>query len=96
MDTLIKRDFPGIGGPEGPKSCHIIVGTKQLRKQLKRGGVLRVYLALDADPAITAPLEAESQHLGVPCTWVRSMPELGRACGIAVGAAAAAVVADCL
>ena len=94
MDTLIKRDFPGIGGPGGPDNCHIIVGTKQLRKRLKLGGVLRVYLALDADPAITTPLEAQSLQKGIPCTWVRSMPELGRACGIQVGAAAAAVVAD--
>ena len=94
MDTLIKRDFPGIGGPEGPKSHHIIVGTKQLRKRLGQSGVLRVYLALDADPAITAPLEDKCLQLGVPCSWVRSMPELGKACGIQVGAAAAAVVAD--
>ena len=94
MDTLIKRDFPGIGGPDAPNNNHIIVGTKQLRKRLNRGGVLRVYLALDADPAITAPLQALSDQTGAPYTWVRSMAELGHACGIEVGAAAAAVVAD--
>lgn len=73
---------------------HIIVGTKQLHKQLNRGGVCRVYLARNADPAITAPLEALCAKTGVEVLWVCSMQDLGRACGIDVGAAAAATVAQ--
>lgn len=94
MDTLIKRGSSGAGDLKDLQSDHIIVGTKQLRKALNRGGVRWVYLALDADPAITAPLEEICLQLGVPCAWVRSMLDLGRACGIDVGAAAAAAVAD--
>lgn len=94
MDTLIKRDSSGIDGLKKPESDHIIVGTKQLRKALSRGGVRRVILALDADPAITAPLETLCGEKGVPCSWVKQMSELGSACGIDVGAAAAAIVAD--
>ena len=94
MDKRIKRDSLGVGDLEDLRRNHIIVGTKQLRKRLNRGGVRTVYLALDADPAITVPLEAMCGQMDVPCHWVRSMLELGRACGIDVGAVTAAVVAD--
>lgn len=91
MDTIIKRGSAGADGLPNLHTDHIVVGTKQLRKALLRGGVARVYLALDADPAITAPLEALCGEKGVNCAWVRRMADLGRACGIDVGAAAAAV-----
>lgn len=91
MDTLIKWDSTGTDDLKELQSNHIIVGTKQLRKALNRSGVRRVYLAQDADPAITAPLEDLCIRNGVPCSWVRRMLDLGRACGIDVGAAAAAV-----
>ena len=94
MDTQVKRGSSGIDGLENLLSSHIIVGTKQLRKGLNRGGVQRVYLALDADPAITLPLEEMCLQRQVECVWVRSMQMLGQACGIEVGAAAAAVVSD--
>lgn len=92
MDTLIKRDSLGTDSLEELENSHIVVGTKQLRKRLNRGGVRRVYLALDADPAITEPLQVQCGEKGIPCTWVRHMQDLGRACGIEVGAAAAAAV----
>ena len=94
MDTLIKRGSSGIDGLKDLQSSHIIVGTKQLRKGLSRGGVQRVFLARDADPAITLPLEEMCLQRQVECVWVRSMQALGQACGIEVGAAAAAVVSD--
>ena len=70
-----------------------VVGTKQIRKALKSGAARRVFLARNADPAITEPIEAMCQHNNVEYAWVKSMTDLGRACGIEVGAAAAAVVA---
>ena len=94
MDTLIKRGSSGFDDLKELEMSHIIVGTKQLRKRLDRGGVVRVYLALDADPAITAPLEALCQQKGVACHRVKRMLDLGSACGIEVGAAVAAVIAD--
>ena len=69
-----------------------VVGAKQLRKALTSGTVHRVYLARNADPAITEPLEAMCQSNHVDYAWVRSMTDLGHACGIEVGAAAAAAV----
>ena len=70
----------------------VVVGSKQLRKALDRGTVRFVVLARNADPAITEPIEAICRFNDVPCHWVASMQELGKACGIDVGASAAAAV----
>ena len=70
----------------------VVVGAKQLRKAFNRGTVNRVFLARNADPALTEPLEAMCKDRSVKCVWVKSMTDLGQACGIEVGAAAAAVV----
>ena len=70
----------------------IVVGSKQLKKALKNGNARRVFLACNADPAITEPIAALCQLNHVDFAWVRSMTDLGHACGIEVGAAAAAAV----
>ena len=70
----------------------IVVGTKQLKKALKNGTARRVFLACNADPAVTEPIAALCQLNNVDFAWVRSMTDLGHACGIEVGAAAAAAV----
>ena len=93
MDTLIKRGSLGSDALEELNDHQIIVGTKQLKKALNRGGVRRVFLAEDADPAITGMLELLCQQSGTEYVWGGRMLDLGRACGIEVGAAAAATVA---
>ena len=70
-----------------------VVGAKQIRKALTSGSAGKVFLARNADPAITDPIIALCQHHGVEFAWVKTMSELGQACGIDVGAAAAATVA---
>ena len=70
----------------------VVAGAKQLRKALNSGMVFRVYLARNADPAITEPLEVLCKQHNVQYTWAKSMTELGTACGIEVGAAAAAAL----
>ena len=69
-----------------------VVGAKQLKKALKNGNARRVFLACNADPAITEPIAALCQLNKVDVAWVRSMTDLGNACGIEVGAAAAASI----
>ena len=69
-----------------------VAGAKQIRKALTSGKAKCVYLAADADPAITEPLLALSQQCNIAAHWVRSMTNLGQACGIEVGAAAAAAI----
>ena len=69
-----------------------VVGAKQLRKALNSGLARKVYLAQNADPAITEPIEALCQLKAIDYAWVKSMTDLGHACGIEVGAAAAAAL----
>lgn len=71
----------------------VVVGAKQLRKALVSGTAQLVCLAENADPALTEPIAAMCQQNNVEYAWVPSMSDLGHACGIEVGAAAAAVVA---
>ena len=70
-----------------------VVGAKQLRKALNAGNVQQVYLAKNADPAITEPIEVMCKENNIEYAWVKSMKDLGRACGIEVGAAVATIVA---
>ena len=70
----------------------VVVGAKQLRKALQNGLVFKAYFAENADPAVTEPLIALCQLNHVEFAWVRSMTDLGHACGIEVGAAAAATL----
>ena len=67
-----------------------VAGAKQIRKALASGRAQKVFLASNADPALTEPLLALCKEHAVPFVWVQSMVELGQACGIEVGAAAAA------
>ncbi len=92
MDTLIKRGSAGDDDLQELRNHQHIVGTKQLRKALDRGSVCRVFLARDADPAVTEPLAAQCERVGAAYVWVAKMTDLGRACGIDVGAAAAATL----
>ena len=69
-----------------------VVGAKQLKKAVKSGRAKVVFLAENADPAVTEPLEKLCADNFIQITWVPTMAELGRACGIEVGAAAAALL----
>ncbi len=69
-----------------------LVGAKQIRKAVTSRKARRVYLAKNADPAITQPLAALCRQNGVSYAWVKSMKDLGDAAGIEVGASAAAAV----
>lgn len=69
-----------------------VVGVKQVRRALNAGRAKRLYLARDADPQLTRPLAEQARDQGVETFWSDSMKELGRDCGIAVGAAVAATV----
>ena len=90
----MKKDcrIPECGDLTVLTKTKVIVGSKQLRKALENGRARCVYLAMNADPAITEPLEALCQNCHVAYTWVPSKQDLGTACGIEVGAAAAAAV----
>ena len=92
MDIKNLSKIPNCGSLPDLSGVNTVVGAKQLRKAIMARRVRQVFLARNADPAVTEPLEQLCAQYHIEPTWVRSMQELGRACGIEVGAAAAAVV----
>lgn len=92
MDTKKVCMIPDCGDLAELSRSQVVVGAKQLRKALEKDRVRLVCLARNADPVITEPIEAQCVSHGIPCVWVPTMQELGSACGIDVGAAAAAAV----
>ena len=69
-----------------------VVGAKQARRALRDGRAARLYVAMDADPRMLQPLVQEAVNRQVPITQAPSMKDLGASCGIAVGAAVAALL----
>ena len=92
MDKKKVCKIPKCGTEPSIDGRKAVVGSKQLRKALQAGRAEYVYLAENADPAITEPIEQMCGELHIQITWVRTMAELGQKCGIEVGAAAAAVL----
>ncbi len=90
--------IPGRMDPSGAlarlKRERRAVGARQTLRALHRGVAQVVYVARDADPAVTRPIVELSQRMAVELVYVDSMHTLGRACGIDVGASAAALVAE--
>ncbi len=70
-----------------------VVGAKQVRRAVENGTAKKVFLADNADPRLTGPLAQLCKEKGVEVETVQAMKELGKACGIAVPAAVAAILA---
>lgn len=68
------------------------VGANQTAKAIRKGKAEVVFVAQDADRRVVEPVLRAAQETGVPVVEVASGKELGRACGIAVGASAAAIL----
>lgn len=68
------------------------VGAKQTIKSIEKGETAVVYVARDADPKVTEPVIRLCRELGIELVEIESMDELRHACGIKVGAAAAAIL----
>ena len=92
MDMKSYSKIPQCGAFSELQKKKTVVGAKQLRKAVTSGQAKYVFLAENADPAITEPIEKMCLEMNIQISWVRSKADLGRACGIEVGAAAAAVV----
>jgi len=68
------------------------VGVKQTEKAVNRGVALKVFVAKDADERVTEKLVELCEEKAVSVVMVETMHELGKACGIHVKAAAAAII----
>ena len=69
-----------------------VVGVKQSRRAIREGRAVQVFLADNADPALTAPLAQLCEAEGIPVERAATMEELGKAAGIQVGAAVVALL----
>ena len=69
-----------------------VVGVKQSRRAIREGRAVQVFLATNADPALTAPLAEMCATEGIPVEQEQTMEELGKAAGIQVGAAVVALL----
>lgn len=69
-----------------------VVGAKQTLKAVQAGQVELVYLARDADEHVTGPIRQACENQGIKIIEVDTMAQLGKACGIDVGAAVAGLV----
>lgn len=70
------------------------VGTKQTMKMVERGQAKVVFLAKDAEKHVIEPIAQSCVSKQIPVVYVDTMQVLGKACGIEVGCAAAAVTEE--
>lgn len=71
-----------------------VVGTKQTIKAIEKGSATQVYVAKDAEQHVVRDLLEKCKIKEIPIIYVDTMIDLGKACGIDVGAASAAVIGD--
>ena len=69
-----------------------VIGVKQSRRAIREGRATRVFLADDADPAITDPVAESCAAAGIPVVTGHTMVQLGQACRITVGASVVALL----
>ncbi|GMA50468.1 50S ribosomal protein L7ae [Alicyclobacillus contaminans] len=70
------------------------IGTNQTTKALQQAAAKVLYVARDAESRVTTPVIALAREQGVAVEWVDTMRQLGKACGIEVGAAMAAIIEE--
>ena len=75
------------------RSCaNRAVGTKAVLRALAAGTAVRVYVATDSDTFLYQKVVRAVEAAGVRLVKVESGKELGRACGLTIGSAAAAML----
>lgn len=74
------------------KHAKKVVGIKQARRAVNNDEAQTVYIAEDADPRVVQDVVDLCNEKSIEIIYVSSMRELGKACGIDVNAAAAAVL----
>jgi len=68
------------------------IGTKQTLKAVTKTTAAKVFIAQDADPRIVLPLIELCQQKNIAIEQVETMSLLGKACGVDVGTASAAIL----
>ncbi len=68
------------------------VGSKAVLRALKAGEAVRVYIASDTDMFLYQKMVRAVEDAGVQMVKVPAGKELGKACGLQIGCAAAALL----
>jgi large subunit ribosomal protein L7A len=76
------------------KALSVAVGIKQTLKAVETNQAKVVYYAGDADLPLIESLIEKCRKNNIPVVEVPSLAELGRYCGIDVGASAAAILEE--
>lgn len=76
------------------QDLNVKIGTKETVRHVEADQAVEVFVALDAEAKLVSKITSLCQKKGVKLTEVNTMRELGKACGIDVGAAMAAVIQD--
>jgi len=71
-----------------------VVGVKQTIKAIKNGAVKTVYIAKDADNKLLQSVKILVDENSLELVYINTMKELGKLCGIDVGAATAAILTE--
>lgn len=64
-----------------------VIGIKQSIKAINNSEVDKVYIARDADEKLISPVRISAEQKSLEIIYIDTMKELGRLCGIQVGAA---------
>ena len=72
---------------ENLRSAEKVIGVKQSRRAIRDALAQQVFLACDADPALTDSIAQQCTDAHIPVSCEFTMKELGHAAGIHVGAA---------
>jgi len=68
---------------------NVVAGLKQSLRAIRDGRAAEVYLALDAQTGLRTSVMQQCSQSGITPVEVPTMAQLGKACGINVGAAVA-------
>lgn len=71
-----------------------VIGIKQAQKTLKNGQGKIVYIASDAEERLMHPIKQMASDAGLKIIYVDTMKELGKLCGIDVGASVVVLLND--
>lgn len=74
------------------KDSDFVVGMKETERAIEKREASAVFIASDCDERISAPVLSACQASDIPAIQEFTKKEIGRACGIKVKAAAAAVL----
>ena len=70
------------------------IGVKQSYKAVESGIAKLVFIAKDGDEKVVSGIKELCEKNRIEVVYVESMKQLGKACGIGVGAAAACLLTD--